>query len=84
MRIDQKFNEMVSKGEKVYLSRDPDIKVYLENRKKKIKRENKELTPYMDNRHRCLTCGTRSKCHPITDFCFVCDTDNWELINKRL
>ena len=78
------FNKMVSNGEKIYLSKDPDVIKFLDNRKKRVKKQNEGVVPCIDKRYRCLTCGNRSgKEHPETAFCFICDTDNWEPVKGR-
>lgn len=75
---------MVAAGEKLYLSKDPDIKRYLDDRKKAVRKRNQGLISDVDKRYRCLTCGNKTgKEHPKTAYCFICDTDNWQLINKR-
>lgn len=46
------------------------------------KLKNKGLTPCIDNRYWCETCGSKSgECHPKTSMCFICDDDNWEPYN---
>lgn len=41
--------------------------------------DNVGLEPYIseEDRYVCGTCGTRNKAHPVTSYCFICDTDNW-------
>lgn len=45
---------------------------------------NKGLTPYIDMDYWCETCGSKTgECHPVTGYCFICDSDNWEPYNHR-
>lgn len=77
------FNKMVSRGEKIYLSKDPGVIEFIENRKKRIRKQNEGVKPDIDKRYRCLTCNNRTgKEHPETGFCFICNTDNWERIKN--
>ncbi len=65
----------LSYKEMVALAKDPDA---LAARVAVVAEENKNLTPYIDKKHSCGTCKSKSgKCHPDTSYCFICDTDNW-------
>lgn len=45
----------------------------------KTKVENQGLEPYINKDYYCLTCGSHSgECHPITGYCFICNSDDWE------
>lgn len=76
----ERFDEMVKSGKKIYLSRNPFLKNHLIQVKSEAAKSNANLTPYVDDRggSKCNTCGSVNLAHPITSYCFVCDTDNWE------
>lgn len=60
-----------------------NLKEFIKERKKRVKMQNKDLIPCIDERYWCETCGSRShKCHPDTSYCFICDTDNWKLVGE--
>lgn len=41
-----------------------------------------KITPYINKDYKCLTCGSETgESHPITSYCFHCNTDNWKLVN---
>lgn len=42
-------------------------------------RERNEIVVPIHSDEECETCGSHLE-HPITGYCFVCDTDNWERI----
>lgn len=61
-----------------------DLTDILAERIQKIREENKELEPDIDERYWCETCGSHShEANPNTGYCFVCNTDNWEPENYR-
>lgn len=63
---------------RAYRSKDPDIKQALKLRKQYAKSLNKDLKPEIDKNYWCETCGSHShQEHPVTGYCFICDTDNW-------
>lgn len=73
---------MIQSGKRVYLSADPTIKAALKDLKTVAQKENNGLEPYVYTPPlyvaiRCKTCGTVNKHHPVTSFCFICNTDNW-------
>ncbi len=72
-----KFNNLVCTSQWVYTKKDVDLKLVLKQIKKKIKILNKDLKPYIDSEYRCRTCGTKGRYHPVTSYCFICDTDNF-------
>ena len=44
--------------------------------------QNLGLTPGIDKRYYCETCGSRSgESHPNTGMCFICDADDWKLMD---
>lgn len=58
---------------------NPAITDILTERIQKTRKDNKELKPSIDKCYWCETCGSHShEAHPITGYCFVCNTDNWE------
>lgn len=78
--IEQKFDKKVRTNRKVYKSENLLILSHLELIKQKAKEANKGLEPYspdFEKHYRCNTCGTRNMSHPVTSYCFICDTDNW-------
>lgn len=84
MTIEEEFEELVQHNHKVYRSKDPEIRQFLKDRKKMVRKLNKNLKPEISNHQwKCLTCGTKDKSHPDNGFCFVCDTDNWENISNE-
>ncbi len=56
-------------GKKVFKEQIKELKT-------EAKRKNRGLIPYAGE-GTCGTCGNKGKAHPVTSFCFVCDTDNW-------
>jgi hypothetical protein len=64
------------------LAKDP---VALAARIALVAEENKGLNPYTPKHERyyCKTCKSRGgKAHPVTSYCFICDTDNWQEIQE--
>ncbi len=61
----------------IYLKQNP---LALTLRKEAIKKENEGVVSitYKPNGApiKCKTCGSTRE-HPITGYCFICDTDNW-------
>lgn len=56
----------------------------LDARKAQVANQNAGITPYIDEKYWCETCGSRSgECHPDTGRCFICDSDDWEPVNHR-
>lgn len=70
------FNRLVKRSERVYTKKTTELKEYLKIVKKNAKKANKGLKPYIGE-DRCRTCGILGKQHPVTSYCFICDTDNW-------
>jgi hypothetical protein len=66
----------LSHSELISLSKN---KAKLKVRIAEVTIENKDLTPYIYHSPiKCLTCkATDGASHPITSYCFYCDTDNW-------
>lgn len=63
---------------RAYQSKDPKVKEALKLRKKYVKSLNKDIQPEIDENYWCETCGSHShKEHPVSGYCFICDTDNW-------
>jgi len=81
--IEEKFNEAVRRGQKVYKSKSPEIQGYLKAVKEKVAIENKDIKPYITNPayYVCDTCGAKGIDHPGTSYCFICNTDNFTRIN---
>jgi len=50
----------------------------LKARKIEVKIQNKGIDAIEDRDNKCETCGSKKQ-HPVTGYCFVCDTDNWKL-----
>ena len=73
------FNAMIGKqGQAPFLPDDPKVQYLISVLKQEAVRLNKGLTPEIDKKYYCETCGSRSgECHPQTSYCFACDTDNW-------
>lgn len=72
-----KFENLVKSNKRIYLSKDFEIKQELKLKKKQVKAENSDLKPCINDEYKCLTCGIIGQSHPLTGYCFVCDTDNW-------
>ena len=77
------FNALIGHvGKSAYRSRDPKMKHLICVLKEQAAIRNAGLTPHIDKTYYCATCGSRSgKCHPDTGYCFLCDTDNWTIVN---
>lgn len=79
--LEDSLDSLVGKiGVRVYESKDGFIRNALNRRIKIVAEINDDLEPHIDNRYICDTCGTVGQCHPVTDYCFICDTDNWRNI----
>ncbi len=58
---------------------NPAMADILTDRIQKTREKNKELKPIIDKSYWCETCGSHShEYHPVTGYCFHCNTDNWE------
>lgn len=90
MKIDDKKDRLLRilsphvgiHGVKVYEIDNNNIRKSLSCLKKLVAIENKSLEPYIDDEYICDTCGTIGTENPISGYCFICDTDNWRLINN--
>lgn len=85
--IKNRFDQMVKRNEKIYLCKAPEIILYLKSIKQQAKIDNKGVIPFVEFHsegiiYKCDTCGTVNKSHPITSYCFVCDTDNWRQVKQ--
>jgi hypothetical protein len=82
--IEQQFNDLVRKNHRVYLIKDPEIRNFLKNRKLTVAKQNRGIKPQEQSaklpHYKCLTCGTKDKENPLTGYCFICDTDNWQVL----
>jgi rubrerythrin len=80
--LQQEFNRLVRTSERVYTRKY--LRVILRAKKKAAKIANKGLKPEIlptdgsADIYQCLTCGTVNRSHPVTSYCFVCDTDNFQ------
>lgn len=75
----EETEELVMSVNRAYQSRDIEIKQALKLRKQMTQAMNAELKPCIDADYWCETCGSHShKEHPVTGYCFICNTDNWK------
>lgn len=81
MEIGYEESEKIIMSEiRAYRSKNTAIKLALKFRIAETAKMNKGIEPSIDTRYWCETCGSHShKCHPVTGYCFRCDTDNWRL-----
>lgn len=80
--LESSLEELVGRiNVRVYEHQHPTVRDALRRRIKAVAIVNDNLTPCIDNRYVCETCGTLGQCHPITGYCFICDTDNWKHID---
>lgn len=78
----ENFEKLIRTNARIYRSKDADVITELKQRKKAAKANNSDLRPCYDEHYKCLTCGTKGQNHPLTGYCFICDTDNWEQVNN--
>lgn len=70
---------IVTSVRSAYKSKEENIINALKYRKKETRKLNKGVEPCIDAEYFCETCGSHShKCDPVTGYCFICNTDNWE------
>ena len=83
--LQQEFDRLVRTSERVYTRKH--LSEVLKATKKAAKAANKGLKPFIQvtdgraNVYKCMTCGTLNQSHPVTSYCFVCDTDNWQMVD---
>lgn len=76
--IEEIFAQKVWTNKRIYKSKNLLLLAHLERVKKETAEANKDIEPYISNeKYRCETCGTKDRHHPVTGYCFICDTDNW-------
>lgn len=64
---------------RAYRNKKKEIQAALKFRIEETEKINLGITPYIDDEYWCETCGSHShKCHPDSDYCFICNTDNWK------
>lgn len=58
---------------------NPAMADLLTARIQQTREQNKDVKPYIDKNYWCETCGSHShETHPLTGYCYHCNTDNWE------
>jgi hypothetical protein len=86
--VEEKFNRMVRLNQQVYKCKDAAIIAELQKRITLASINNAEIgeqirKAYSKPEYRCNTCGVKDSQHPLTGYCFNCDTDNWHRTGER-
>jgi hypothetical protein len=50
----------------------------LKTKIKQVAIKNRGIAPIYNDEYYCKTCGNQETHHPITDYCFVCNEENWQ------
>lgn len=75
---DDLLNKEIKKVRYFFKKKADWVSRLIEMRRTFIKERNINLKSEVDKRYFCGTCGSRDGLeHPISAYCFHCDTDNW-------